>query len=216
MTRPPGPTHMERVPRQPQRRKPRKAGTIFKPAAEAVYQQRLAELGRAWPPRNCLPLGPAQSLIGTYRIIQSPTVVALLFNAEVGDSYRQIFLDGRELPRDPNPTWRGYSVGHWEGDTLVVDVTNFNDRTWFDKVGDFHSDALHVVERYSFIDKDHLDYEATIDDPKVFTKTWSPAPTFLSLRPGERLHEYECIENNEDIVRFEQLLKNESLFRRQP
>ena len=96
---------------------------IFKPAAEAVLQKRLADLGRDWPPRHCLPVGPAHGLIGTYRIIQSPAVVALLFNEEVGDDYRQIFLDGRELPRDPNPTWRGYSVGHWEGDTLVVETS---------------------------------------------------------------------------------------------
>jgi hypothetical protein len=77
---------------------------IFKPAAEAVLHKRLAELGRDWPPRHCLPFGPAESLTGTYRIIQSPTVVALLFNSDVGDDYRQIFLDGRELPKDRNPT----------------------------------------------------------------------------------------------------------------
>jgi hypothetical protein len=107
-------------------------------------------------------------------------------------------------------------VGHWEGDTLVVDVIGFNDKTWLGAGGaTLHTDALHVIERYRRVDYDTINYEVTIDDPKAFTKVWSAAPSFLSLRPGERLHEYECIENNEDIVRFEELLKNESLFRRQ-
>jgi hypothetical protein len=85
---------------------------IFKPAAETLYHKRLADFGRDWPPRHCLPLGPVQGLLGLYRIIQSTTVIGLLFNSEVGDDYRQIFLDGREVPKNPNPTWQGYSVGH--------------------------------------------------------------------------------------------------------
>jgi len=89
---------------------------IFKPAAEALYQKRREDMGRDYPPLHCLPVGPLQSLAETYRIIQSPNVVGLLFSSSlnVGDDYRQIYLDGRELPRDPNPTWHGYSVGHWE------------------------------------------------------------------------------------------------------
>jgi len=143
---------------------------IFKPAAEAVYQKRLAELGRDWPPRNCLPVGPAHGLIGTYRIIQSPAVVALLFNEEVGDDYRQIFLDGRELPRDPNPTWRGYSVGHWEGETLVVETAGFNDRSWLDMAGHPHSERLHVSERFQRTDFGHMQFQVTFDDPETMTR----------------------------------------------
>ena len=99
--------------------------TIFKPVAEALFQNRLADMRRDSPNYHCLPGSPARGLIGTYRVIQSPTVVALLFNADTGDDYRQIFLDGRELPRDPNPTWHGYSVGHWDGDTLVAETAGW-------------------------------------------------------------------------------------------
>jgi hypothetical protein len=134
---------------------------IFKPAAEDVLHERLAAFGRDWPPRHCLPFGPAESLTGTYRIIQSPTVVALLFNAEVGDDYRQIYLDGRELPKDPNPTWRGYSVGHWEEDTLVVETIGFNDRSWLDMAGHPHSERLHVTERFHRVDFGHMDLQVT-------------------------------------------------------
>jgi hypothetical protein len=122
--------------------------------------------------------------------------------------------DGRKHPDDIDPSFLGDSVAHWEGDTLVVDV---NDKTWLGAGGaTLHTDALLVIERYTRVDYDTITYEVTIDDPKAFTKTWSIPPSFLSLRPGERLHEYECIENNVDIVRFEELLKNETLFRRQP
>ena len=143
---------------------------IFKPAAEAVLQKRLADLGRDWPPRHCLPVGPAYGLIGTYRIIQSPAVVALLFNEAVGDDYRQIFLDGRELPKDPNPTWRGYSVGHWEGDTLVVETAGFNDRSWLDMAGHPHSERLRVTERFQRTDFGHIQFQVTFDDPETMTR----------------------------------------------
>jgi hypothetical protein len=149
------------------------------------------------------------------KIIQTKDEITFLY--ETFHAFRVIPTDGRKHPDDIDPSFLGDSVAHWEGDTLVVDVTGFNDKTWLGVGGaSLHTDALHVVERYTRVDYDTIAYEVTIDDPKAFTKTWSPAPSFLSLRPGERLHEYECIENNEDIVRFEQLLKNESLFRRKP
>ncbi len=97
-------------------------------------------------------------------------MVALLFNVDVGDSYRQIFLDGRELPKDPNPTWRGYSVGHWEGDALVVETAGFNDRSWLDMVGHPHSERLHVTERFHRIDFGHMDLQVTFDDPETMTR----------------------------------------------
>ncbi len=87
----------------------------------------------------------------------------------------------------------GQSVGRWEGDTLVVDVTGFNDQTWFDRSGNFHSDALHVVERYAFIDPDHLNYEATIDDPNVFSRPWTMRMIlYRHKEPTFQLLEYEC------------------------
>jgi hypothetical protein len=149
------------------------------------------------------------------KIIQTPGEITFLY--ETFHAFRVIPTDGRKHPDDIDPSFMGDSVARWDGDTLVVDVTGFNDKTWLGAGGaTLHTDALHVIERYTRADYDTITYEVTIDDPKAFTKTWSPAPSFLSLRPGERLHEYECIENNEDIVRFEELLKNESLFRRQP
>jgi hypothetical protein len=152
---------------------------IFRPAAEALYQKRLDAMGREYPPLHCLPVGPLQTLGETYRIIQSPTVVALLFNSilNVGDDYRQIFLDGRELPRDPNPTWHGYSVGRWEKsesgtgeDTLVIETAGFNDRSWLDRAGHPHSERLHMTERLRRIDFGHLQVEITFDDPETMTR----------------------------------------------
>jgi hypothetical protein len=87
----------------------------------------------------------------------------------------------------------GDSRGHWEGDTLVVDVADFNDETWFDKAGNFHSDALHLVERYTLIGPDHINYEVTIEDPKVFTRPWKMSmPLYRRKEPNARLLEYEA------------------------
>jgi hypothetical protein len=92
------------------------------------------------------------------------------------------------------PTWMGDSRGRWEGDTLVVDVTNFNDETWFDRAGNFHSDALHVVERYTMTNADHILYEATIEDPKVFTRPWKMSmPLYRRVEKSVKLLEYECV-----------------------
>jgi YD repeat-containing protein len=118
-------------------------------------------------------LARAGSLTDTYRINQSPTEVALLSNAEDGDDYRQIFLDGRELPKDPNPTWRRYSIGHWEGDTLEVETAGFNDRSWLDMVDRPHSERLHVTERFQRIDFGHMDCQVTFDDPETMTRPLS-------------------------------------------
>jgi hypothetical protein len=162
-------------------------------------------------------------LVGVPRITYEPLPIKIIqtkdeitFLYETFHAFRVIPTDGRKHPDDIDPSFMGDSVAHWEGDTLVVDVTGFNDKTWLGVGATLHTEALHVIERYTRVNYDTITYEVTIDDPKAFTKTWSPPTSFLSLRPGERLHEYECIENNEDIVRFEQLLKNESLFRRQP
>jgi len=163
-------------------------------------------------------------LVGVPRITNEPLPIKIIqtkdeitFLYETFHAFRVIPTDGRPHPDDVDPSFMGDSVAHWDGDTLVVDVTNFNDKTWLGVGGaTLHTTALHVIERYTRTAFDTINYQVTIDDPKAFTHTWSPPPTFLSLRPGERLHEYECIENNEDIVRFEKLLKDESLFRRKP
>ena len=151
---------------------------VFRPAAEALFKQHLADFHTSDPITQCLPGGPLEILtaggIALYRIIQSPDMVVLLY--ERGMMYRKIFMDGRELPKDPNPTWMGYSVGHWEGDTLVVESVGFNDRTWLDRVGHPHSEDLRVTERFRRVDLGHMRFQITYDDPKTLTR-----PLSLSL-----------------------------------
>jgi len=167
---------------------------IFRPAAQAVFQRRVVDFRRDDPVTNCLPGGPSDMLAATYRIMQSPAVIALLYENGTGRS-RQIHMDGRKLPADPNPTWLGYSVGRWEGDTLVVDSAGFNDRTWLDRAGHPHSEKLRVTERFRRIDFGHVQYQITFDDPETLTK-----PLTLSLpvsyRADTDMLENVCNENN--------------------
>jgi hypothetical protein len=131
-----------------------------------------------------------------FQISQPPGYVVMLFEFE--HAYRIIPLDARPHVGDNIQLWMGDSRGHWDGNTLIVDVTNQNDRTWFDVVGTFHSDALHVVERWTFVDADTIAYEATLEDPKVFTRPWKI--TFNMTRHQERgyeLLEMACHEGNE-------------------
>jgi hypothetical protein len=169
------------------------------------------------PSGRCLMVGVPRitSMPLPIKIIQTKDEVTFLY--ETFHAFRVIPTDGRKHPDDLDPSFMGDSVGHWEGDTLVVDVIGFNDKTWLGAGGaTLHSDALHVIERYQRVDYDTITYNVFIEDPKVFTKTWNMAPSFLSLRPGERLREYECIADNQDIQRFEELLKNPALFVRPP
>jgi hypothetical protein len=172
--------------------------SIFRPAAEAVFLDRVKDFRRDDPVTNCLPGGPSEMLNAMYRIIQSPLVVALLYESGTG-RYRQIYLDGRPLPKDPNPTWLGYSVAHWDGDTLVVESAGFNDRTWLDRAGHPHSENLRVTERLHRIDFGHIQYQVTFDDPETLTK-----PLSLSLpvnfRADTDMLENVCNENSRDKV----------------
>ena len=128
-----------------------------------------------------------------FQITQSAKAIA--FSYEFDHALRVIHMEGQHP--DPNSfldTWLGDPRGHWEGDTLVVDSRNFNDQTWFDKVGNFHSEALHVVERYSLADADHINYEVTIEDPKVFTRAWKMSmPLYRRMEKNAKLLEYECV-----------------------
>src|SRR6202521_4502525 len=118
---------------------------------------------------------------------------------EFSNTARTIHLDKVEGP--PDDTWMGHSVGRWEGDTLVVEVTNFNDKTWFDRAGNFHSDALHLLERFTPMSADAIRYEVTIDDPKVFTHPWTIAmPIYRRLEPNIQLLDYQCIEFAEEFL----------------
>jgi hypothetical protein len=137
------------------------------------------------------------------KIVQTPKEIVVLY--EYMNTFRMIPLNAKH-PDGLLPSYMGDSVGHWEGDTLVVDVIGFNDRTWLAGTGTFHSEALHVTERYTRVDRDRIDYEVTMDDPKVFTKPWTLRST-LMLRDGTRVQEYVCAENNLDPANFEKLLK---------
>jgi hypothetical protein len=107
--------------------------------------------------------------------------------------------------KDPGPapadSWMGQSTAKWEGDTLVVDVTGFNDSTWFDRSGNFHSDKLHVVERYTLTDPDHIWYEATIEDPATFSRPWKiRMPLYRHVNPDARLNQFKCVEFVEELM----------------
>ncbi|HEY6342349.1 MAG TPA: hypothetical protein VIY49_12720 [Bryobacteraceae bacterium] len=127
-----------------------------------------------------------------FEIVQTPKLIAITY--EFAHALRTIPMDASPHPEGLPDTWMGDSRGHWEGDTLVVDVKNFNDQTWFDAAGNFHSDQLHVIERYTLKDADHILYEATIEDPKVFTRTWKMSmPLYRRLEKNIGLLEYECV-----------------------
>ena len=155
----------------------------------------------------CLPLGPGYSTAsvtttaaGMTKIIQTPTLV-LFLNQDL--TYRQIFLDGRKLETNPNPSWMGYSVGHWEGETLVVESNGFNDRTWLDRNGHPHTEALRITERYRRKDFGHLELEETLEDPAVYAKPWT-VTVQAQLAADTELIEYVCNENPKTLTGREQ------------
>lgn len=144
-----------------------------------------------------------------FQIIQSATKVQIIF--EFADAQRTIHLN--KMEDYPNVLYMGYSVGRWEGDTLVVDVSDFTDATWFDRAGNFHSDALHVTERYTPMGRDAIRYEATMEDPKVFTRPWKISmPLYRRLEPNAQLTDFRCVEMVEETIyghlRKDQLVKH--------
>jgi hypothetical protein len=144
---------------------------------------------------HCLPRGVPDTIGEPYpiQIVQTPSLVVILY--EAGELFRVVPTDGRPHPRDLDPTWMGNSVGHWEGDTLVVDVTGVNDKV---SVGEYrHTTAYHVIERFQRTAYDTLKYSATIEDPNVFAAPWTEAGTF-TLHPEWNIQEYICEENNHD------------------
>lgn len=125
-----------------------------------------------------------------FQIVQTPRVVMMFF--EYLHATRNVFVDTAHL-RGPIEFWMGDSRGRWEGDTLVVDTVHFNDQTWFDRAGNFHSTELHVVERFTLTDRDHISYTATIDDRKVFTRPWTMRLVlYRHTEPNFQLLDYEC------------------------
>jgi hypothetical protein len=165
---------------------------VLTPEGKALQQR----MKNDFPGAQCLPVNIA-GLAGAqpFKIFSSRGAVVILY--EVLTLYRQIFVDGRPLPQDPNPTWLGYSVGKWDGDTLVVETSGFNDRVPVPG-GRPHSDALHMRERFRRLDFGHLEIQYTIDDPKVYAKPWTIKQS-LHLTPDTELLEYVCNENEKDL-----------------
>ena len=163
----------------------------YQPWAAARKRENYAARATADPIHQCYMAGVPRIMYMEYpfQIFQTPDHVAMAF--EWQQHYRLVYLDGSKPP-DGLEFWYGDSRGRWEGDTLVVDVTQFNDRTWFDMAGNFHSEALKVVERYTMLDADTIRYEATIEDPKVFTRPWTITVSLHRQRDVPRLLEYQC------------------------
>jgi hypothetical protein len=160
--------------------------------AESLFRERQDRYAKDSPFVNCLPPGPI-AITGVFplKIVQTPTLIVMLRDDL---TYRQIFTDGRELPHDPNPSWMGYSVGHWENDTLVVESSGFTERSWLDAAGYPHSEDLRITERYRRVDFGRIDMSATVNDPKAYARPWSISGS-LELDPDTELLEYVCNEN---------------------
>jgi hypothetical protein len=170
----------------------------IRPGVDALYKQRMEDLGKDDPTTfRCLPPGPRAlyAAQGWARIIQTPSVIAILYEDLTS---RQIFMDGRALPKDPNPSFMGYSVGRWDGDTLVVDSVGFNETSWLDFGGHPHSEALRTTERITRKSFGRLDVEVRIDDPKVFTRAFT-VPTHAEIVTDTEMLEYVCGENQKDV-----------------
>jgi hypothetical protein len=171
----------------------------YTPAAQAIKNRRFANrhnpnLQLRDPIFRCLLAGvPRFEFLQPFRIIQTPGYVLFLYQYE--HAFRVITLDGRPHIDENIKLWRGDSRGRWEGNTLVVDVTNNNALTWIDQAGAYHSDALHVVERFAFVDANTINYEATLDDPKAYTRPWKIAFTHRRTpEQGFELIEDACYE----------------------
>src|SRR5262245_12021109 len=174
----------------------------IQPWARALVEQRREDLGREYMNVVCLPLGPgyvtAADITGAemVKIIQTPALIVML-NPDL--TYRQVFLDGRALESDPNPAWMGYSVGRWDDDTLVVESSGFNDRTWLDHDGHPHTEGLHMTERYRRRDFGHLDVQVTLSDSPTYARPWTVAVK-AELAPDTEMIEFICNENNAKIL----------------
>ncbi len=171
----------------------------LRPAAAALTEQR-QKSGRDFQSAYCLPSSlPAVMLIVNFKMIQTPREIVVL--AGNGDPARQIYIDGRSLPKDPEPSWMGSSAGQWEGDTLVVATTGFQERAWLDGFGHPRSEAMRITERFRRRDVGHMDLEVTFDDPKYYTRPFG-FKTTLTLIPDSDVLEYVCTENEKDSARL--------------
>jgi len=171
----------------------------MRPEAAQLFKQRMAAVdsAREAPTARCFPAGiPMGDLLPLpRRTIHTPGLLAILY--EGINPHRMIYLDGRSLPADPQPAWMGYSVGKWDGDTLVVESNGYSDRSWLDGMGHPRSEATRITERLRRRDFGHMEVDVTIDDPKSYTKPFSIRYT-QTLVPDTDILEYICTENEKD------------------
>lgn len=168
----------------------------FLPQAQEVARERTANLRKDTPQAYCLPsavlrIGPL------YEFVQSKDYLVEISDDD-SPGFHQIYLEGRRHPKDPNPAWYGDNIGHWEGDTLVVDRVAFDPRVWLDQAGHPHSSKLHVIERYRRPDFGHLETEITVEDPGILAHPFTEKRV-SDLAPGERIYEFICPEDNRDV-----------------
>src|SRR5882672_5319344 len=166
----------------------------LRPSADTLFKERLQDQGKNAPEAHCVPVGVPgiNTFPSPFKLVQMPRLIILLY--EENTTYRQIFMDGRPLPRDSNPSFMGYSVGRWEADTLVVESVGFRNDGWLDRMGHPHSDQLHLIERYRRSDFGHLSIEMTIDDPNTYAKLFTYRQPAVLL-PDTDLLENFCTEN---------------------
>ena len=182
---------------------------LMYPWAEAQVNENQRNLHKNDPMVACLPpgvprinLGGNRTMPHPFKIVQTPALVVLLYETSTNQTFRQVFLDNRPLPADPQPSWLGYSVGRWEGDTLVIETTGLNGRAWID-TGSGHpqTEAARVIERFTRRDFGHMDLDITIDDPKAYQKAWR-VKVPINLLPDSDLIETFC-ENEKDLGRLD-------------
>lgn len=171
----------------------------FQPWAKKVFDERATGAhSKEDPDANCLPQGVPKinAAPAPWKVIQTKDNIAIIY--EAFNLWRQIFMDGRQRAADLNPSWHGYSLGKWEGDTLVVDTVGFNGKAWLDQLGRPTTDKLHVTERFRRKDFGHMEIQVTIDDPGAYTKPWTVNEEVRLVVGGELL-EFICNENNRDV-----------------
>lgn len=167
------------------------------PSAAAAFEERARTFSKDSPVSHCLPEGMplVEMAPAPYKIVQAPGLIVMLYERDT--TYRQVYTDGRKLPDDPQPTWLGYSVGKWDGDSLVVDSIGFNDRGWLDARGHNHSEALHLTERFHRPDFGHMELQLTIDDPRTYTRPFTIKLKQRLLADSDLLESF-CSENEKD------------------
>lgn len=170
----------------------------LQPWARKLYDHRLSNNGKEDPQAYCVLSGvPRENVVPyPFKILNSKNEIIVLYEAL--HSYRQIFMDGRPLPKDPNPAWMGYSIGHWDGDTLVVNSSGFEENNWIDNSGHPGTESLRLSEKFRRVDFGHIHLEMTIDDSKAYTKPWTVNLEFTAS-PDIDLIEYVCDENEKDL-----------------